>query len=467
MFTQLPPPARISTKTVKLTDQVDTVQKRGSGRQLRIPFGRAAVWRGQNVAIAASSGSTVVNAKRLTLLVATGLTVTGCGVTAGVLHSGAPTSTPAGGAKAALTLANAPAAPTATSPPAASAPPVAITPPPPSLIVVADETASGPTLEVALLTSSGVVLASSQVPRDARWTIGVGPRAAYWVTGHRLQRLDQHGVVTTLATVPQSESGRVVLSPDGSQWAYATTSTSATNIIINRIYRGAIGRPAQLVAERTADPSHPDADTPIAWQYYLESWTAQGILVERQPVGGCGCGIPFDMQMTAVSAAFINPTTGIATPLGASATCPLSGIASDATVACFHETPTGASDSLRFVNGTHTSQYALSGKNSGGAATFNGSTLAYATVPSTAGGCGGPDWRPQTTLHVMDIRTGNAISIGRTGLAPVAWLADGRILATLSVAHAASTTTTVVAVDPATGSVRTVFNQSFNVIGLA
>jgi hypothetical protein len=422
---------------------------------------------GQNVAIAASIGSIVVNAKRLTLLVATGLTVTGCGVTAGVLHNGTPTSTAAGGSKAALTLANAPAAPIATSPPAASTAPVAITPPPPPLIVVADESSSGPTLEVALVTSNGVVLASTQVPQDARWTIGVGPRAAYWVTGGRLQSLDEHGVVTTLATVPQSESGRVVLSPDGSQWAYATTSTSATNIITNRIYRGAIGVPAQLVAERSADPSHPDAGTPSQWQYYLQSWTAQGILVERQPVGGCGCGTPFDMQMTAQSTAFINPTTGIATPLGASETCPLSGVATDATIACFHETATGASDSLRFINGTHTTQYALSGRNIGGAATFNGSTLAYATVPSTAGGCGGPDWRPQTTLHVMDIRSGNAISVGRTGLAPVAWLADGSILAILSVAHAAITTTTVVAVDPATGGVRTVFNQSFNVIGLA
>jgi hypothetical protein len=409
-----------------------------------------------------------VNAKRLTLLVATGLTVTGCGVTAGVLHSGTPTSPPAGGAKAALTLANAPAAPAATTPPPASAPPVAITPPPPSLIVVADETSSGPTLEVALVTSNGVVLASTQVPQDARWTIGVGLRAAYWVTGGRLQSLDEHGVVTTLATVPQSESGRVVLSPDGSQWAYATTSTSATNIITNRIYRSAIGMAAQLVAERTADPYHPAAGLPSQWQYYLQSWTAQGILVERQPVGGCGCGTPFDMQMTATSTAFIDPVTGVATPLGTSESCPLSGIGSDATLACFHHTLTGASDSLRFVNGSHTTyQYTLSGKNYGGAATFNGSTLAYATVPSTAGGCGGPDWRPQTTLHVMDIRTGNAITVGRTGLAPVAWLADGSILAILSVAHAAGTTTTVVAVDPATGSVRTVFNKSFNVIGLA
>ena len=410
-----------------------------------------------------------MNAKRLTLLVVAGLLVTGCGVTAGVLRSGTPTSVPAGGAADAVALATASAAPaaTATPPPAATTspaatslpaatPPVVTTaPPPPSVIAVANENSPSGPLEVALVTSDGRVLASTNVPPDARWTIGVGPRAAYWVTGGKLRSIDEHGVVTTLATVPLTESGRVLLSPDGSQWAYATTST-VKNITTNRIYRGAIRQPARLVVDTTAE----------AWQYYLLSWTAQGILIERQPLGGCGCA-PFDMQMTAASTAFINPVTGMATPLGSTGTCPLSGIGSDATLACFHQTLTGASDSLRFVNGSHTTQYALSGRTVGGAATFNGSTVAYATVPTTAAGCGGADWRSQTTLRVMDIRTGDAIIVGRTGLSPVAWLADGSILATLSVAHGAGSTNTVVAVDPATGSVRTVFNQSFNVIGLA
>ncbi|MEO8898629.1 MAG: hypothetical protein ABI352_12070 [Candidatus Dormibacter sp.] len=414
-----------------------------------------------------------MNAKRLTLLVTAGLMVTGCGVTADVLHSGTATSTHAAGATDSLTRTNAAAAPTTTptAVPAATAPPVAATapPPPPSVIVVANELSSGPTIQVALVTSNGVVLASTQVPQDARWTIANGPRAAYWVTGGRLQSLNEHGAVTTLATVPRTESGRVVISPDGSQWAYPTTSTNPkTNIITNGIYRGGIGQPARLIAERTADPTHPDADMPTQWQYYLMSWTAEGILVERQPRGGCGCGTPFDMQMTATSTAFINSVTGIAKPLGSSNSCPLSGVSSDGTQACFRTTSTGASDSIRVVNGTQTYQYALSGRNDGGAATFNGSTLAYATVPSTAGGCGAPDWRPQTTLHVMDIRTGDAISVGRTGLAPVAWLPDGSILATLSVRHAnGATTSSVVAVDPVAGSVRTVFNQYFDVVGLA
>jgi hypothetical protein len=67
----------------------------------------------------------------------------------------------------------------------------------------------------------------------------------------------------------------------------------------------------------------------------------------------------------------------------------------------------------------------------------------------------------------MDVTTGDARIIGGTGLQPVAWLSDGRILATLSVAHAAATTSSVVAVDPASGSLQTLFNRSFMVVGLA
>jgi hypothetical protein len=283
---------------------------------------------------------------------------------------------------------------------------------------VADEgNVSTTTFEVALVATDGRVLASTMVPASARWTVGSGANAAYWVADSKLQMLTERGAVTTLATVPSTESGRVVISPDGAQWAYATTSQSAVSgIVANRLYRGGIGRPAQLVAARTADPAHPQADTPGPWQYYLLSWTARGILIERQPVGGCGCGTPFDMQMSA-GFAVIDPLTGAAAPLGATTSCPVSGVGSDATLACFHVSSTGASESLQLLKGALTTHdYQLSGKSDGGDATFNGSTLAYATVPSTAGGCGGPDWRPATTLHIMNIETGDGRVVGGVGL---------------------------------------------------
>ena len=426
-------------------------------------------------------GSAVVNARGLTIVATVGLAVTGCGGAVATLHASQAPSTQAAASTVALSAAQAPRAtapsmptvPTALPTPAVAAPSAPTAPPQAAsdqAIVVADEgNSSDPTFEVAIVSSRGGNLASTHVASDARWTVGTGANAAYWVTAGTLQRLDTHGAVTTLATVPTTESGRVVVSPDGSQWAYATTQQTSPSVVTNRIYRGSAGRPAQLVAERTADANNPSPDMPAQWQYYLMSWTAQGILVERQPVGGCGCGTPFDMQMSAGSAAFINPTSGVATPLAASPSCPASGVSSDGTLACFHVSSTNASDALQISSGARVAHtYALSGTNDAGDATFSGDRLAYATVPSGAGGCGGPDWQPQTTLHVMDVRTGDARSLGRQGVAPVAWLADGSLLATLSVAADSGTQRSIVDIDPASGAlVRTILNQGFDVVGLA
>ena len=337
------------------------------------------------------------------------------------------------------------------------------------IVTAAENNTSGATFPVTLVNTAGTILASANVPADARWSVGSGSGAAYWVTAGKLQRLNAGGALTTVATVPAAQSGRVVISPDGSEWAYATTSRDSRGVVTNRLYRGGRGEATRLIAQRRADPAHPSADAPDLWQYYPISWTAQGILIERQPLGGCGCGTPFDMEMTAGYSAFIEPATGTATPVTASNSCPLSGAGADGTAACFQLSSTGASASIEILNNLHTTaQYALSGKNRAGEATLYGSTLAYATVPKDAGGCGGPDWRPDTTLHVMDIHTGAARSLGPTGLAPVAWLNDGTILGTLSVAVTnGATATSVVVIDPVSGRVTTILNQSTVVVGIA
>jgi hypothetical protein len=338
------------------------------------------------------------------------------------------------------------------------------------IVTAAEDDYSGSTFQVTLITTGGTVLASTAVPSDARWSVGAGSGAAYWVSGGRLQSLDTHGVVTTLATVPSNEAGRVVVSPDGSEVAYATTQSSKGGTT-NRLYRVGSSGTSVLIAQRVADPAHPSADAPPDWQYYPISWAAKGILIERQPLGGCGCGTPFDMQMSAGYSAFIDPATGTATPVTESNTCPLSGAAPDGTAACFEQPSTGGSASIDFLDNMHTTaRFALTGSNLGGEATFNGSAVAYATVPKNAGGCGGPDWRPLTTLRLMDIRTGNARAIGPTGFAPQSWLRDGTIVGTISVAaHSTtgSTTSTVVVLDPANGHVATILNRSTTVVGVA
>jgi hypothetical protein len=401
-----------------------------------------------------------VNAKHLTLVIAAGVAVSGCGATAVVLAS-AP--------RTVATVAMPRAAATAVAP-ATAVPTVAPAPPPPPQVIVtaAEADTSGTSFLVTLVSTTGTVLASAAAPADARWTVGAGPGGAYWVTGGTLENLDARGELTTIATVPSTEAGRVVNSPDGSEWAYATMSQSSSGVVTNRLYRVGRHEAPVLIAERTADPAHPSADAPGLWQYYPMSWTAKGILIERQPLGGCGCGTPFDMEMSAGYTAFIDPATGTATPVTESNTCPLSGTSGAGTAACFEGSSTGGSASLDLLDNLHvTARYPMSGRNLGGEAIFNGSTLAYATVPKTAGGCGGSDWHPQTTLRVMDIRTGDARAVGPTGFGPVAWLNDGTIVGTLSIAAPAGTTSTVVVIDPVTGHVTTILDRSAMVVGVA
>jgi hypothetical protein len=408
-----------------------------------------------------------VNAKRLTLLTAAGLAVSGCGATAAVLESASHAKLTAAAPSSARHNSSTGAPAVAPVPTPAPAPP----PPPQVIVTAAEDDFAGPTFLVTLITTDGTVLASTAVPADARWSVGAGSGAAYWVTGGKLQSLDARGVVTTVATVPSTEAGKVVVSPDGTEVAYATMTQDSKGVATNRLYRVGSSGASVLIAQRIADPAHPSADAPPVWQYYPMSWTASGILIERQPLGGCGCGTPFDMQMSAGYSAFIDPVSGTATPVTASNTCPLSGTAPDGTAACFEQSSTGGSASIDFLNNMHTTaRFALSGMNLGGEVTFNGSTVAYTTVPKNAGGCGGPDWRPLTTLRLMDVRTGNARAVGPIGFAPQSWLRDGTIVGTISVAaHSStrSTTSSVVVLDPASGHVSMILNRSTMVVGVA
>jgi hypothetical protein len=416
-----------------------------------------------------------VNAKRLTLLTAAGLAVSGCGATA-VLDSasrGTPTAAVPSSAAPTSSIATATATATPAATPVPTPAPAPAPPPPPAQVIVtaAENDFSGSTFQVTLISTGGTVLASAAVPSDARWSVGSGSGAAYWVTAGKLQKLDAHGVVKTLAIVPSNEAGRVVVSPDGTEVAYATMTQNSKGVATNRLYRVGSSGASMLIAQRIADPAHASADAPPDWQYYPMSWTSKGILIERQPLGGCGCGAPFDMQMSAGYSAFIDPGTGTATPVTESNTCPLAGAATDGTAACFERSSTGGSASIDFLDNMRTTaRFALTGMNLGGDVTFNGSTVAYATVPKNAGGCGGPDWSPLTTLRLMDVRTGNAHAVGPLGFAPQSWLRDGTIVGTISVAaHSTtgSTTSTVVVLDPTSGHVSTILNRSALVVGVA
>jgi hypothetical protein len=68
----------------------------------------------------------------------------------------------------------------------------------------------------------------------------------------------------------------------------------------------------------------------------------------------------------------------------------------------------------------------------------------------------------------MDVPTGQARVVGPLGLAPMAWLNEATILGTLSTTGAnGSTKSSVVVIDPSTGQLRTILDQSTIIVGVA
>ncbi len=393
------------------------------------------------------------------------LGVTACGPTA---PRGA--SAPVGGRAAALdarpTSTAAPTTPTTTPSPTHSAQPVS------EHVVTATDELDDQTFVVSLLSTSGSGHVSATVhdtaAGNARWTVSAAAGNAYWASGGALHRLDPTGTVTVIGGLPAAQFGRVVVSPDGTQWVYTTTATDANNVITNDVWRAGLGISTQQIVHRVDDPSHPTADAPAAWEYYLSAWTNRGVVAVRQPMGGCGCG-QFDMQMSAQYSLFINPANGDSALITTQSDCPLSGAATSGIAACFHSNQAGGSDALQFIaNGHSTSTAALSGANIGGDASFNpaGTTVAYATIDAAQAGCASA---APFTLRVMDVATRNATVVDAAlSLDPHGWLNNGTVLATRTVPDAAgATVTSTVVVDPASGHLTTLASDGSRIVGVS
>lgn len=330
------------------------------------------------------------------------------------------------------------------------------------------------TVRVTLVRGDGFVLATAHVPIDAQWSVSSGRGGAFWVAAGRLQRLGVDGRVTDLGPLMAGQQGRVAVAPDGASWVYATMVTAKDGRIDNRLWRASAGAGSTLIAERVSDPAAPTANAPSSWQYAVKSWTESGVLVVREPTGGCGCGA-FDMEMMSGNSALVDPLTGVAHTLGVDSSCPLSNSGPGGLAVCFHAAAVAAADGttgddeLRLLRGTTVQAYRLSGTTIGGDARIDasGATLAYATAP---GGSDCGDWQMNTTLRVLDLATGDARAVGPRGLQPSAWLVDGRLAATQARAGAtpADATTSVVTVDTHSGVVTTVLaGGSLRVVGIA
>ena len=205
-------------------------------------------------------------------------------------------------------------------PPVPTAKPVPAPVPSPDVVRVLT---AGATQWLEIVSHSGAVIAKTTINPIQGWMVNAGPDGAYWSQGGSESLLTTSGAVRRLGPIPGDSNG-VVIGPDGTSYAYATTDQSNAGNL-NRIVVVHPGGSTTAIADRFNNPNVPSANAPAAWDYYLISWTSSGIAFARVPTGGCGCG-SFDMQMQSAYSATINPVSEVVTPLTASGSCPLSAV---------------------------------------------------------------------------------------------------------------------------------------------
>jgi hypothetical protein len=303
--------------------------------------------------------------------------------------------------------------------------PLPVIPATPTYLVASVGTGASEWLEI--MTPSGAVVAKAQVNPTETWMTAAGAGGAYWTENGGEYELTLSGAVHKLGLVPSDASG-VLIGPDGSSYAYATSDPLKGGLFVNKITVVHPGAPAKVIGDRVSNPNDPFSGGSDGWSYYLVSWTDAGIAFARVPVGGCGCG-SFDMQMQSAYSAIIDPVSGGETTVTASTSCPLSDIGPALESVCF-DGPY-ATDAIRISSGgTVIHNYALSGKNFAGDALFSddASRLAYVTIPVAEDQCG---VTITATLRVMNIATGSVVSRAMGDFVPSAW-SDGVIFGSVT-----------------------------------
>ena len=329
-------------------------------------------------------------------------------------------------------------------PPASTLPPVAHGPG--SVVVTLPATGDNEWLEI--LTTSGAVVARTEINPTDPWLTRAGLGGAYWTQGGVEHELTTANTVRSLGPVPSDANG-VVIAPDGVSYAYATSDVNSSGVAVNKITVVHPGQAPEVIGDRVSDPNHPTSDAPDSWDYYLISWTAPGIAFARVPTGGCGCG-SFDMQMQSAFSAVINPDSEMVTTLTADGACPLSNVGPGLGDVCFATNAKGGTDAIRTVMGGVTRTDPMSGANVAGNAVFSstGSAVAYETIPISQDSCGAA---LTPTLHVLTVVTGAAIAATIGDFTPGAWAPGGAIYGQLESNSYANGW--VVAVNPATFAV--------------
>ena len=85
---------------------------------------------------------------------------------------------------------------------------------PQALALVVDRPDPAGSESVLLLDTSGRVIASTQIPEAARWTIRAGAGGAYWIDAGRVRLLSPQGTVSDIGALPGGASDLVVSPED-------------------------------------------------------------------------------------------------------------------------------------------------------------------------------------------------------------------------------------------------------------
>ena len=89
-----------------------------------------------------------------------------------------------------------------------------------------------------ILTPSGAVVAKTEINPTQRWMTAAGAGGAYWTENGAEYELTVTGAVRKLGLVP-SDAGGVLIGPDGSSYAYATSEPVEGRLAGQQDHRGA------------------------------------------------------------------------------------------------------------------------------------------------------------------------------------------------------------------------------------
>jgi hypothetical protein len=292
-------------------------------------------------------------------------------------------------------------------------------PTPEPVLAVVDRGASDRTLR--LLQLDGHELARAQIAAGAT-VLGVAGGRAVWLDGQTLNGLGLDGRVATLGHLPAVPVGNVVLSQDGSSWAWARNEPQnppgESTLYIN-------DRPLMNVSEpgRVLQPV---------------AWTARGVVVQHATLG-LGGYIP--IGGVTGRTLLLNPQTGFQQPL-TDDRCFFLALGTDGSLAC--RVPVEGLWGARTVHlvlsdGSKSDVSAPADRfRFAGAASFKPDLQSTELVLGGASGAGsgapGPSGQgEQYTTDVVDIPTATVRQYGPAGLrpgdGPWAWLPDGSLIA--------------------------------------